>query len=206
MPLSRGAHGPPKGADCWVGRRDLLEWLEAPDPDLRRRAVRLLAVRGGETAAFCRRLFREESPAVRDALFTALVEGADAEAVRCLLGLLRREDPALRSGAVEALQQLPGHFAEHVDELRGDPDPQVRHRLVEVLRDLPHTAVPQWILGLVLEESDPTVCAAALDCLGEVGEPGMAVELQDLSRRFPGEHLVAFAAEEAVRRLEGRER
>lgn len=201
MPLTRPDQR--SGPGGWPRRANPQEELWHPDPRIRRAAARDLAASGADSSLLGRRLESEDVPAVREALFMGLVRCGDPPALECLVRLLRSGDPAVRSGAVEALQQLPEGFAEHRPALLADPDPQVRLRGVEVMRDLRHPEVPRWLEELVRTEAALNVWAAAVDCLGEVGNKGDIPLLQAQGERFPDEPYAAFAVREAIRRLGG---
>ncbi|HKJ87883.1 MAG TPA: HEAT repeat domain-containing protein [Gammaproteobacteria bacterium] len=201
MPLSppRGPGEPPEAPDPAT----LRHWLEADNPARRRMAARHLAGTPEASPCLAARLQVEERPEVREALLAALICQDDGVAADALLGCLRSPEVSLRNGAVEALQQMPEAFAVHGPSLLADPDPQIRQRAVEVMRDLRHPGVPGWLLAVLPTETDPNVCVAVVDALAEVGDAGACPYLEALMERFPGEPVVALAAGEALHRLEG---
>jgi hypothetical protein len=75
---------------------------------------------------------------------------------------------------------------------------------VQVLSALPHARAPDWLVDVVASDPHVNVCAAAVDCLAEVGDPAALSALKALPARFPGEPFIAFAVATAIRRIDGR--
>ncbi|EWY36798.1 hypothetical protein N825_25525 [Skermanella stibiiresistens SB22] len=194
MPLIR--RGPSDGVPD-NGRPD----LASGDPAERRRAVRALPRDPASVAVLMALLGTETDAAVREAVFTSLA--AIPEAAPSLAGLLRSQDAGLRNGAVEALQAMPGAVLPLLPELLADRDADVRLLAVEITRCLPADDATGSLCGLLDRETDANVCVAALEILAEVGTPDAAPAMRRLAGRFPGEPIVPFAVNAAIRRVTG---
>lgn len=196
---------PDEASPPFSGDGDLPARLAAPAASVRRAAVRALAETGNADAAraLCGRLAVEADGAVREAIFLTLAAiGGDA-AVAGLLPLLRDEDPALRNGAIETLQQLPGPVAPRMEALLADPDSDVRIFAVNVAGSLRHPDVERWMLSVLRSERHVNVVAAAIDTLAEVGTEAACDELERIADRFPGDAFLAFTRRTALRRIRG---
>jgi len=180
----------------------LLAQLRDPDPGARRWAARDLAGAPEAADALADALEAEAEPAVRQALLDALAAIGSGRVAERLLPLLRAEDAALRTGAIEVLQGLPEAVAPRMAQLLADPDPDVRIFAVDICRALPHPEVPRWLAALLGRERHPNVVGTALDVLAEIGGPGELPALRATAERFAGEPYLAFAARLAIRRIE----
>ncbi len=174
-----------------------------PDPTVRRWAVRDLSGWSEAVGPLLDALHHELDPAVRDALFAALLAAGGEAVVEGLLPLLRSDDAALRNGALELLQHLPDAVAPHMEALLHDPDPDVRIFALDILRDLPHPSAPRWIAAILQTEGHVNVVATAVDRCVEIGEPEMEDLLRQVQARFSEEPYVTFAVETAIRRIGG---
>jgi HEAT repeat protein len=200
MPLTPPVHPQQEEEGREPSLDQLLRRLELGNAGERRQAAQLLERHAGTAPALVRRLRDEPEPAVREALFNALVAIGDRDAGEGLVRLLRGGDPGLRNGAVEALQQLPARFREHRLSLLADPDPQIRQRAVEIMRDLRDPNVPEWLAALLEVEEDANVCLLAVDVLAEVGCRDCLPGLEALPRRLAGEERIRMAVESVKRR------
>jgi hypothetical protein len=182
----------------------LLEALRVPDARLRRAAARDLASHPEAIPALCARLGIEPAPSVRCVILTTLIGMQSRETVAGLLPYLRSEDVAVRSAVIEALQEMPEAVAPFMEDLLNDADSHVRILAVQVVSALPHAAVPHWLMQVIASDRHVNVCAAAVDCLVEVGDVAVIPMLEVLPARFPGEPFIAFAVATAIRRIDGR--
>lgn len=202
---SRSAAAPPPVA---VAEADdlpaLLAGLDAPDPAVRRRAVRGLGAHPQAVPELCARLLVEPALSVRTVLFTSLIRLKSPAVVEALVPLLREEDAGLRNEATEALQEMPEEVAPYIESLLRDPDSDVRILAIQVLSALPHPDAPRWLVQVIEDDPHVNVCAAAVDCLAEVGGDEAVAPLLALKRRFADRPFVRFAVDLAVRRIEGR--
>jgi HEAT repeat protein len=177
--------------------------LASPDAADRRRAARQLAAYPEAVPALCDRLVQERALSVRTVLFTTLIRLKSPAVVDALVPLLREEDAGLRNEAIEALQEMPEEVGPFIEALLRDPDSDVRILAIQVLSALPHPDAPRWLVGVIEEDTHVNVCAAAVDCLAEVGSQDAIVPLRALARRFAAYPFVTFAVDMAVRRIEG---
>ncbi len=182
---------------------DLLCELASADAISRRQAARDLAAHPGAVPAMCGQLEDEKDASVRSVIFTSLIKLNTRTVVELLAPQLRSEDVALRNAVVEALQEMPENVEPFMDALLTDPDSDVRISAVNILRALPHDRVPEWLAQVIVNDPHVNVCAAAVDCLAEVGERDAIPLLEALARRFPDEPFIGFAVSAAIRRIRG---
>lgn len=182
---------------------DLLEALDGADPAARRRGARGLAAHPAAVGDLSGRLAIESDDAVRETIFTALIEIGDDAAAQALTPLLRSEDARLRNGAIEALQQLPDQTAPLIVELLEDPDSDVRIFAVNVVDALRHPKTHEWLHKVIRAENHVNVLGAAVEALAEIGSPDMIPDLEALADRHPDEPFLRFAVKTAVRRIRG---
>ena len=174
--------------------------LRARTAAARRAAVQRLEGQPGGIDALCRHLPDETAASVREAILAVLLRHRSVEVVTALLPLLRSEDAALRNAAIEGLAEMPDEVAPHIDTLLADPDNDVRIFAANLLSLLPHRRAGEW-LRVALADPHPNVCAAAIDGLAEIGDAAAAAALAAVPARFPGNALLAFAADIAARRI-----
>lgn len=179
----------------------LVSWLQDPQAERRLDAALQLAARPGVEPALGARLLLEPDERVRRALLTGLTTQATPEAAAALIPLLRSEDAPLRNGAIEALAAMPAAIAPEVERLIEDPDPDVRIFLVNLLAELRHPSVADWLTHLLRADPHANVVAAAMEALAEAGDERHVVALEDAAGRFPQEPFLGFAAEIAVARI-----
>ena len=177
------------------------------DPCVRRWAARDLAVEPQAAPWLCARLNEEADASVRAVLFTSLsrlghLPGSGEAVVRGTLPLLRSEDAVLRNGAIELLGGLPDAVAPHMQALLGDTDIDVRIFSVNLLVDLPHPHVPQWLAQVLMNDEAVNVVAAALEVIAEVGGKESLPAVRAALGRFGSEPFIGFAAELALERIE----
>jgi hypothetical protein len=188
----------------------LVDALQAPQPGVRRAAARDLSAHAGAIPALCARLGIEPALSVRSVILTALIQlqsvaGPAAPAIVAgLLPYLRSEDAGLRNAVIEALQDMPEAVAPFMADLLADGDSDVRILAVQILSVLPHADAPHWLARVIAADAHVNVCAAAVDCLAEVGDGRAVTALAALPARFPDEPFIAFAVATAIRRIGGR--
>ncbi|MGA2128052.1 MAG: HEAT repeat domain-containing protein [Xanthobacteraceae bacterium] len=186
--------------------RTVEEWIQmlgADDATTRRAAARELGSRPEAVPALCTRLGIEGAPSVRGVILTSLIRQKSQQAVEGLIPLLSSEDTALRNAVIEALQDMPDAVAPHMDKLLLDPDSDVRIFAVNILSLLPHPDAPRWLTRVISEDHHVNVCAAAVDCLAEVGDEAAIGPLIALQDRFANVPFMSFAIEAALRRIRG---
>jgi HEAT repeat protein len=188
-----------QGRDC----ASLEEELENPNPTARRWAARDLTDCPGASAALVARLQREDDVSVREVILTTLTSLGDDIAVGGLVSCLGSEDVGLRNEAIEAMKQLPDEVAPIMLELLVDENPDVRIFAVNILESLRHPNVELWLIGVIENDETLNVCATAVDLLGEVGSAAAREPLKRLKARYAGEPYIQFAADLALKRING---
>jgi HEAT repeat protein len=183
----------------------LIAQLADADATVRRWAARDLASHPRSAAVLCARLSDETDPSVRSVIFSSaarLGTGLGGSVVvESLLPLLRSEDPALRNGAIEVLAGLPDAVAPHIEKLLTDADGDVRIFSVNLLGDLKHPNVPQWLAQVLVSDANVNVVGAALEVLAEVGTPASMPALRTAAQRFADDAYIGFAVDLAIGRI-----
>jgi HEAT repeat protein len=172
------------------------------DAGVRRWAARDLAAHPQAAPRLAARLTDEADASVRAVLFSSLAQIGGPAVVDALLPLLRSEDAMLRNGAIELLAGLPDAVAPRIEALLADADSDVRIFSVNLLGQLPHPRVPQWLAQVLQRETEANVVGAVLEVLAEVGGPELAAPLRQTLARFAGEPYITFAAELVLQRIE----
>ena len=180
----------------------LVAQLGDADAGVRRWAARDLAAHPKAAGAVCARLHEERDASVRAVLFSTATQFGGAVVVQGMVQLLRSEDPALRNGAIEVLASLPDAVGPQVDSLLHDSDSDVRIFAVNLLGDLRHPQVPQWLSQVLMHEPEVNVVGAALEVLAEVGVPGTLPALRAAKARFADDPYIGFSADLAIERIE----
>ncbi|MEY8877654.1 MAG: HEAT repeat domain-containing protein [Leptothrix sp. (in: b-proteobacteria)] len=180
----------------------LLAQLRDPDASVRRWAARDLATEPRAAASLCAQLNQERDASVRVALFNSASQIGGNTVVQGMLPLLRSEDPGLRNGAIEVLAGLPDAVAPHIDALLHDADSDVRIFSVNLLGDLRHPQVPQWLAMVLTHEAAVNVVGAALEVAAEVGTLQTLPALRAARARFASDAYITFAVDLAVERIE----
>ena len=189
--------GPPSTASAI----EFAEELRSGEPARRRRAVRELVRFPEGIPILCDHLERESAVSVRSVIMTALIQSRSGAAVEGLIRYLRSENTALRNEAIEALQEMPDEIAPYMEALLSDPESDVRIFAVNILSVLPNSRAPEWLQKVILEDEHVNVCAAAVDCLAEVGTPASIPALKELRLRFGDQPFMTFAIEAALKRI-----
>jgi HEAT repeat protein len=171
------------------------------EPALRRQAARELAHMAEGIPKLCDHLEREPAVSVRSVILTALIQSRSGAAVEGLIRYLRSENTALRNEVVEALQEMPGEIAPYMEALLSDPESDVRIFAVNILSVLPNARAPEWLNKVILEDRHVNVCAAAVDCLAEVGTPASIPALKELRLRFGDQPFMTFAIDATLKRI-----
>lgn len=179
----------------------LIEQLSDVDATVRRWAARDLAAHPQVAAALCARLSVEPEASVRAVIFSSAARLGGSVVVESLLPLLRSEDPALRNGAIEVLAGLPEAVSPHIEKLLQDADGDVRIFSVNLLGDLKHPSVPQWLAQVLVNDPSVNVVGAALEVLAEVGTSGSLPALHQAAQRFADDAYIRFAVDLAIGRI-----
>jgi HEAT repeat protein len=164
-------------------------------------AARAAADRPGSVGALAKALVAETEPRVREAICTALVRIGTAESAEAVLPLLRSEDAALRTAAMDVLRTMPRWLASRLAEWLVDPDSDVRLLSCELARELDAPEAERLLLQVIGADPEPNVCAAAIEALSEIGGPDALAALAACVKRFNYDPFIAFAVEVASERL-----
>jgi len=201
MPLIRATQSAPPPAPPPQSRDVLLTHLTAAAASDRRRAAHALAGDHEAAAALAARLEEEPEPAVRLALFAALIATGGAVVAELIAALVHRDDAALRGGAIEALKafQPPPHAA--LDRLLENPDPDVRLLAIEVTRAWPAELATPRLRRIIEDDPHINVCAAAVDVAAELGTAELIAPLAALRTRFAADAFLGFAVDVASARI-----
>lgn len=204
MPLIKssgaGAAAPPAGKRDEPTVEMLVTGLQSAEPRSRRAAARGLSDHPLTAGVLCEALNAETEQSVREAIFTALIRIGSPAAADGLIPLLKSEDVGLRNGAVEALKTMPAVVGERVAEILAGPA-DARILGVEILGALAHPQSPHWLVGVLAEEPEINVCAAAVDALAECGDREAVAPLRRLLERFPDEPFLEFSVNTALARI-----
>jgi HEAT repeats len=146
-------------------------------------------------------LSTEADPRVREAIFTSLVRLGGRECAAALIPCLRLDDPQLRGGALDALRAMIGVVRPMLPELLADPDADVRLLTCDLARELPAADATRLLCDVLTRETEPNVCAAAVDVLAEIGEAQALPFLQACSARFEDVAFLGFAVRIAMQRI-----
>ncbi len=182
---------------------DLAVQLRSAEPTLRRQAARDLSLISEGIPILCEHLEHEPAVSVRSVIMTSLIQSRSRAVVEGLIRYLRSENTALRNEAIEALQDMPEEIAPYMDRLLSDPESDVRIFAVNILSVLPDARAPEWLQKVILEDPHVNVCAAAVDCLAEVGTPNSIAALKQLRLRFGDHPFMIFAVDATIRRIGG---
>jgi cellulose synthase operon protein C len=131
-------------------------------------------------------------------VLAALGATGDPRALVPVLGTLSAKEPAVRLAAMNALRPLVGQDARAADvliERLADDDLEVRILAAEYLGLTHARAAIDKLAGLTQAGSPPRLRLAAIDALGEIGDPRGAPALIALLREGPAElHRAAVDA------------
>ena len=180
---------------------DLTDALLDSDPTVRRWAARDLSECPESAETLVRHLAKENDLSVREVIFTTLIHIGGPLATQGLVACLQSEDPALRNEAVEAAKQLPEEIAALMDGLLNDTNSDLRILAVNILESLRHPKVEEWLIRVILNDSEVNVCATAVDLLSEVGSAKALEPLNKLKTRFANEPYIQFTVDLALTRI-----
>jgi HEAT repeat protein len=122
----------------------------------------------------------------------------DPSYVHILPQFLASDEAFVRNHAVEAWQSLGTNDAFMAAALLTHPDRDVRILAITVLRVVPGKLIEPYLLTLLEMEGDPSVCAAAVDLLAELGSDEGIEVLRELAKRFNDEDSLRFAIDMAI--------
>jgi HEAT repeat protein len=200
MPLIRKGPNDASAADVGAPADDA-SLLVGGDRDQRWAAARRLADRPEGGKALAAALPNEQDARVRERILTGLIRHPGDASVTAILPLIRSDDAGVRTGALDALRAMPDALASRLDEVLADPDPDVRLLVCDLVRVLPSAEASRTLCALLDRETEPNVCAAALDALAEVGGPEARPSLERCAERFAAEPFLRFAVRAALDRI-----
>ena len=199
MPLIRKPADRPALKTTEAG--DILKALADPDPDQRWAAAREAAAVVGGGAALASVLPAENDPRVREAMFMGLVRIGTPETAAAAISLLRSDDANLRTGALDALRLMVSQVHDLLPRLLKDQDVDVRILSCELARSLPSPEATSLMCGVLDNETQANVCAAAVDVLAEVGGAEALPSLRACELKFRDTPFLVFAIKAVVDRL-----
>jgi HEAT repeat protein len=161
-----------------------LAMLENGTDDERWVAARVVSQIPGGVAALAKALAAERDKRVREAILTSLARTDSPEGVEALLPFVRSDDAHLRTGALDALRATKEAVRPYLPRLFGDRDVDVRLLACELARNLPADEAARLLCDFLDDETEPNVCAAAVEVLAEVGGPDALPTLARWADRF----------------------
>jgi HEAT repeat protein len=199
MPLIRkpAVHAAAENSDS----DDALKSLSSPDAEQRWAAARNAATIIGADVALSVALQAENDARVREAMLTSLARIGSPRAVDSIVALLRSDDATLRTGALDALRIMVVQLPELLPRLLSDPDVDVRILCCELARALASSEATRLMCGVLDNETEANVCAAAVDVLAEVGGAEALPYLRSCDSRFRDSPFLAFAIKVVIDRL-----
>jgi HEAT repeat protein len=203
MPFIRRDSVPSAKADP----RSLADVLRGGTADQRWSAARAMGVMDGDSPVpgtaktLASALLAEADPRVREAIFTSLVRIGSRECVEAVIPCLRLDDPQLRGGALDALRAMIGVVRPVLPALLADPDADVRLLTCDLTRELSASDATLLLCDVLARETEPNVCAAAVDVLAEIGEAEALPFLQACAARFEDVTFLGFAVRIAMQRI-----
>jgi len=203
MPLIRRDSVP----SAQAGQRRPAEVLRDGTADQRWSAARAMGLIGdasavaGTVKSLADALMTESDPRVREAIFTSLVRIGGPECVAAVIPCLRLDDPQLRGGALDALRAMIGVVRPMLPALLSDADPDVRLLTCDLARELSAADATRLLCDVLAHETEPNVCAAAVDVLAEIGEAEALPFLRACAARFADVTFLDFAVRIAMQRI-----
>jgi HEAT repeat protein len=197
----------PKGEKRIAKREfeDLLIQLSSPLSTERRWGARDLAEFPEASSYLLDQLKKENDISVQEVIISSLIKIGDDIAIKGLINLLKSEDAHLRNAAIEALQNVPEKVSAYIEKLLHDNNSDVRIFTVNILESLRHPNVIKWLIEVLENDKNINVCATALDLLAEVGTKEALPAIKKVKERFSDEPYIQFAADLALRRIDGEE-
>lgn len=199
MPLIRKPA--PSAERAKPGAAEVLSGLGSANSDDRWAAARAAAEIPDCAAALAAALPQEIDSRVREAMFTSLARIGTRDSIAGMLPMLRSNDAALRTGALDALSSSIVASHELLPQLLRDPDIDVRILSCELARRLPGAEANRVLSELLVRETEVNVCGAAIDVLAEVGDQSALSALARCAQRFSQVSFLTFAIKLATDRI-----
>lgn len=179
----------------------MLTGLGSANPEERWAAARAAGELPDAAAALAAGLPQESDYRVREAMFTSLARIGTRDSIAGMLPMLRSDDAALRTGALDALRSSVIATHELLPHLLNDPDADVRILSCELARSLPSEEGTRSLCALLARETEINVCAAAVEVLAEVGNHTALPILAQCAQRFSQVPFLTFAIRLATERI-----
>ncbi|MGB6487525.1 MAG: HEAT repeat domain-containing protein, partial [Steroidobacteraceae bacterium] len=144
---------------------------------------------------------QESDGRVREAMFTSLVRIGTRDSIAGMVPMLRSDDAALRTGALDALRSSVIARHELLPQLLKESDVDVRILSCELARGLPSEEASRSLCALLVREAEINVCAAAVEVLAEVGNDTALPALTQCAQRFSQVPFLVFAIKLATDRI-----
>jgi len=141
--------------------------------------------------ALLRRLGEEESRAVRDAIFQALIRIDANAAIEGSIRLLASDDPRIRNHAVNVLRRKAVRAIPFLNAVMRDGDKDLRKLVLDILRGVPAGGV-EAIYEAALGDKDPNVVITAVENLGLLRAREFRGRIEELLQA--GSHPMQVAA------------
>ena len=199
MPLVRKPAQP--AAPLKPSAAELLTGLGSANPEERWAAARAAAELPDAAAALAAALSQESDSRIREAMFTSLGRIGTRDSIAGMLPMLRSDDAALRTGALDTLRSSVIATHELLPHLLNDPDVDVRILSCELARSLPSDEASRSLCALLAREAEINVCAAAVEVLAEVGNHTALPILAQCAQRFAQVPFLTFAIKLAASRI-----
>jgi HEAT repeat protein len=164
-------------------------------------AARSLAARPAAVQVLGEALLNENNRRVREVIFTSLARLATADAAEAVIRHLRSDDSGLRTGALDALREMMAVVRPRLPALLADPDPDIRVLCCDLVRELPAADATDLLCAVLERESEPNVCAAAVEVLAEIGTPAALPAMEKCCTRFSDQTFLTFAIKLAAERI-----
>ena len=175
--------------------------LENGTDDERWAAARVVSQMPGGVAALAKAIKSERDLRVREAILTSLARTGTPEGMEALLPFVRSDDAQLRTGALDALRATKEGVRPYLPQLLHDRDADVRLLACELARNLPADEASRFLCDLLDAETEPNVCAAAVEVLAEVGGPAALPSLARCAERFRGTPFLDYSIEITAERI-----
>lgn len=202
MPLVRKPPpGPPAAPPRSADLDSIARALAGGSDDERWAAARAAAELPASAPVLGAALAREQSPIVREALFSALARIAGPAGVEMVLPFLRSDDAQVRTNASDALVAMKGAAWPYFAALLRDDNPDVRILACNLVREMPQDDAVRLYCERLAAEAEPNVCAAVVEVLAEIGGAEALPALARCAERFAATPFLAFTIKVAVDRL-----
>jgi HEAT repeat protein len=202
MPLVRKSAAPPAApAEPAADASEALKQLTSGTDDERWLAARALSDLPAAVGQLSSALDSEANPRVREAIMTTLARIGSSESVKAVMRFLRSDDANVRTEALDALVAMKGVVWARVPELLADADADVRILACELTRNMPAPDAISMLSGRLAQETQPNVCAAAVEVLDEIGDATAVPALRLCEQRFHATPFLRFAIGAAIEQV-----